>query len=509
MLRSTLGLVLLARSSATVLIMGDSLLEFSGRAMSEFCAGQSFVNMAVGGTNASQWGTPGGGTNKPQHCEDIPHKPCRPDAGFGLNPLIPFTHVWFSVGSNDWMQYHCRPEESQWADLKKNLQMALDNIVAAANNASRPDVPIVMFKYVTPGMLLKECVRKLLAPKNCTGPGTCGANNDCVGCTMASCSGCKLDPMTYDEMHDSFTRMNTVVQDACESHPSKRCVHITPPDFPALSTARSQQNKTYPDSFDQCVYHRDGIHLNNNAFCRMLTAPQAQKAFGCEEATYDCNKVGTMIPGSPKLVKIEGQCTDYVADPQAIDPFDNNTSTKTDYHFQLLNTDQKASEAIKNAIKLAETEMTLEKEIAELENSTKSKAEIADLKMKAAGEKILHANKSPFFEGSAGTALRGLLDIDDLKRMEVWPGFVVYHRLFPTSEEMAYKAKASTGPTPTEMTQNSKTPAELMARLASGAGWRARSAKSDMAGGSHLNQKGWKLFKGTALNEKTLMPAQQ
>ena len=42
-----LSLFLAPAGANNVLILGDSIAEFSGRSMSEYCAGQSYVNMAV------------------------------------------------------------------------------------------------------------------------------------------------------------------------------------------------------------------------------------------------------------------------------------------------------------------------------------------------------------------------------------------------------------------------------------------------------------------------------
>ena len=54
-----LSLFLAPAGANNVLILGDSIAEFSGRSMSEYCAGQSYVNMAVRdaapGRRTAQW----------------------------------------------------------------------------------------------------------------------------------------------------------------------------------------------------------------------------------------------------------------------------------------------------------------------------------------------------------------------------------------------------------------------------------------------------------------------
>ena len=283
----TASFLLFARAGANVLTLGDSIAEFSGRSMSEYCAGQSFVNMAVGGSSLSQWGAPGGGSSKPQHCEDVPHKPCRPASGVALQPIIPYTHVWFSSGSNDFATYHCRPTDAQWDEFKANTNRAIDNILAVAP----PGIPIVMLRYPKPGMVLNECVRP------------------------------NLELMPFDEMMAAFDRMNSHLEAVCRGHPSGRCKYVKTAQFADATTERYRTNKTAPDTFDHCTYHRDGMHLNNHGFCHWFTQSEVQDAFGCKPATFDCTMSGTTIPGSPELHNIEGQCTDYVFDPEAVDMF--------------------------------------------------------------------------------------------------------------------------------------------------------------------------------------------
>ena len=250
-----------------------------------------------------------------------------------------------------------------------------------------------MLRYPKPGMVLNECVHE------------------------------NLELMTFDEMMVAFDKMNTALESACNSHPSGRCKYVKTAQFPDGTNERFRTNKTAPDTFDHCTYHRDGMHLNNHGFCHWFTQAQAQDAFGCQPATYDCSKSGITLPGSPELHNIEGQCTDYVFDADAVDKNANQTrgkgasignlgAGKTDFHFVI----DHPSHAQQTAIDQVGFKAGIDSQINDY-NSKNGTAKI--------GIPYEMRPVSPLFSGTNGTALRGLLDVDGEKRWEVWPGYTV------------------------------------------------------------------------------------
>lgn len=349
--------------------------------------------------------------------------------------MVPYTHVWFSSGSNDFATYHCRPTDDQWNEFTANANRALDNILAVAP----PGIPIVMLRYPKPGMVLNECVRE------------------------------NLELMSFDEMMVAFDKMNSALESVCKSHPSGRCKYVGTAQFPDGTTERFRTNKTAPDTFDHCTYHRDGMHLNNHGFCHWFSQQQTQEAFGCQPATYDCTKSGTTLPGAPELRDIEGQCTDYVFDPDAVDKFTSQKKVgasignlgagKTDYHFRV--NSQSVTPALLDAMrqmeqmanKMAEfiareTDKVLKdhaqsdspvdkdavqslKEDSQSGRPAKGSAKLSDLfrfpevKRDLQDAHLLLSGSSPLFSGANGTALRGMVELDGRPRWEIFPGFSV------------------------------------------------------------------------------------
>lgn len=53
----SLGSLLRPSESANILIVGDSMGEFSTNVLETFCSGSTVKNAALGGTTAAQWAT--------------------------------------------------------------------------------------------------------------------------------------------------------------------------------------------------------------------------------------------------------------------------------------------------------------------------------------------------------------------------------------------------------------------------------------------------------------------
>lgn len=118
-------LLLVEAQAATkkVLVIGDSMGEFSGTALESFCKGITVKNAAAGGTTAVQW-TSGDNLDAIESCGDSPD------------------FIWLSVGGNDHLEPQCAATAS---DLTAKITASINAVKQKA-----PGVPILMTGYCMP-----------------------------------------------------------------------------------------------------------------------------------------------------------------------------------------------------------------------------------------------------------------------------------------------------------------------------------------------------------------------
>lgn len=122
MLRGLLALVAASQANAAnILMLGDSMVEFSGQALKSFCSGATVHNAGIGGTTAQQWAD--------GLVDDVDASSC------GGTP----DYIWLSVGGNDALETGCTASKST---IKNAIIAAINAVKARYSN-----VPIVMTGY--------------------------------------------------------------------------------------------------------------------------------------------------------------------------------------------------------------------------------------------------------------------------------------------------------------------------------------------------------------------------
>lgn len=108
-----------------ILILGDSNAEFSGTSLNNFCRGCTVLNKGIGGTMTPDWGM----AKIMEVAQSLPE-------GF-----VP-THVWLSIGGNDYMERHnCQDS------LADQLQAEITEVGSNLRSVLPPEVQILMTAY--------------------------------------------------------------------------------------------------------------------------------------------------------------------------------------------------------------------------------------------------------------------------------------------------------------------------------------------------------------------------
>ncbi len=244
-----LPLLLLADAAAAskVLVVGDSMGEFSCGSrhdpdafpgpshLQEFCPGAAVTNMAVSGSTAWSWRADGG-ANSVAAAFDA--------AGAGV------THVWLSVGGNDFMQPQeqadgapgaaAAPCQIASADLSARIQAAVDAVKSRA--AAETVAPsIILTGYCVPHR--PEC-------------------------------GGQTDASVLQAAYTQIAASNAGVE------------------YKDISTACGGSNTQAGDA----QYFVDPIHLNKRGYCAAFTQADVFSAFGCDASAWsggsvDCSTV--------------------------------------------------------------------------------------------------------------------------------------------------------------------------------------------------------------------------
>ena len=252
----------LAAAGPTILILGDNMGEFScgkkstkvydhytakgqrytgANRIENVCAGSTVTNLAISGSTAWQWGK--GSKYKPY----VPGKTTATD--------LDFTHIWLSVGINDWLAPgEDKDTEAPGADAK-GCQLSLEQITAriqsavdatrdAAVKAGIPEVKIILTGYCIP------------------------ATNE------ASKNECKLgvNGLDYDILTKAYT--NIAKQDNIAFvNIAQRCGGLSGPPG---------RGKTS----DPQYFLAGGLQLNEKGYCRAFTYAYLQHALNCDESKY-------------------------------------------------------------------------------------------------------------------------------------------------------------------------------------------------------------------------------
>jgi len=215
-------------SEAEILLIGDSNAQLSLNYLEKVCKGKKVNNLGISGSTALQWSQ----DERGDLCAGSSIGACSAAEAFSPKYGRGYTHLWISLGGNDFLDSMCTMPEEE-------LQRRMNEVVKSARAAAGPDVTIVMMGYPMPTAQVTE-------------------------------SYCP-------DYKPSDTMVNREAKNACAADSNCRFV----------STAFLDGARSY-DEFSSGQLHADAIHLNAKGYCAMFTMKEVQEAFQCEPAEYTC-----------------------------------------------------------------------------------------------------------------------------------------------------------------------------------------------------------------------------
>jgi lysophospholipase L1-like esterase len=216
-------------SANKLLMLGDSWAEFAQSYPTNFCPGLAVVNNGVASSLASEWAT-NSACPPPEN-----DRQCSAPASFGATSDI--THVWLSIGGNDFIDTGCPSDANSLLRIKNDIRAAIDQVRTAGGSG----VQILLSGYATP-----------------TGPL---ANGNC-GVMISAIKNLN------DQVHLATSGLANV-------------------SFIGIADTCGATATTYSDA----QYFQDTIHLNMRGYCEVFTDARVQSALGCVPASYDCATV--------------------------------------------------------------------------------------------------------------------------------------------------------------------------------------------------------------------------
>lgn len=269
-----------------ILVIGDSMGEFSGLELQNYCGNTEVYNLAVGGSVAYQWGSkdlkhPGPEGEVPTYYGDYKSvKKCTMDKTFDA--------VWVSIGGNDLMGStgcYVSPKE-----MAARVEDVITNAKKPGHLKLSPGAKFIIIGYC-------QSVEKP-APA-CLKPNNFGALSEAF----------KLVAERNDDVifHDSLTLCGGGI-----------------------------------DTYSPKGYHQDTVHLNRRGYCKIFTQGVVQSAFQCAPRTgaaVNCDLEVT--PGSQQC-KVRGldpkeRCQNTGSGPtphrDGADPIDHPVYPKADIEY--------------------------------------------------------------------------------------------------------------------------------------------------------------------------------
>jgi len=130
-----------------ILIMGDSMAELSFDILAKSCSGKSVINLGVSGSTANEFFT---GQAETGGCID--GDVCSAKDAFKSNYGSGYTHVWLSVGGNDWLGAQCD------ADIESTLEDKISGVIDSVFKESpKGGIKLLITGYGYPSDAVGEC----------------------------------------------------------------------------------------------------------------------------------------------------------------------------------------------------------------------------------------------------------------------------------------------------------------------------------------------------------------
>lgn len=262
-----------ATNPRKILTVGDSWASYSGNTFSQFCrpacgpglawhysnafffgSGAVQINRGIGGTTAVQWTAGSGDTNFA-------------DAIAAAGTMDGNDIIVLSVGGNDWIGLNPPCTGKTLQTLQGEIQAAVDALKQAVTNTgcggNCPAIWMFGYAMVTSGE--DGCGNQ--------SPAALGTLKDAVSNVATATSG----------IH--YLDITTI----CGGSP----------------TAYSPASPCF--GMGNCV---DNIHMNRQGYCRVITQPAVQAAFGCDASTHNCDSEPYDLS---RISRDAATCTAYTA----------------------------------------------------------------------------------------------------------------------------------------------------------------------------------------------------
>ena len=225
----------LLAAASNILLLGDSMAELSYNYVSGACPNSKVVNSGVSSSTAAEWAA--SSTN----CPAGGGASCSAATAFAAAPQT--THVWLSVGGNDFLDGGCLGDATSLQSLTTTIQNAITTVRAAVGS----QVKIVMTGYCIAKMPLSEF------------GGNCG--------TRAA-----------------LNALNTAVGQAT--------VGLANVEYVDASYFCGATATSYSDP----AFFLDAIHLNQLGYCTVFTEPGVQTALSCSGGTSVAACTSATVP---------------------------------------------------------------------------------------------------------------------------------------------------------------------------------------------------------------------
>lgn len=214
-----------------VLFLGDSLAEFAGTSLSVFCPNCNMLNRGIGGTMTSDWTI----DKFMEEAERLPE---------GFLP----THVWLSIGANDFMdRYFCE------SDMVPSVTAEILEVASNLRSVLPPETQILLTGYAQ--STEETCDYEGHSAK---GPQAVVELNAIFASVAATIGATFIDAMI------------------------------------AVGGGNAEQFTPV-----ELNLHQDQAHLSNKGYCKLFTYHEMQSFFGCQGEFVDCETVPVMpVPGA-------------------------------------------------------------------------------------------------------------------------------------------------------------------------------------------------------------------
>lgn len=242
-------LTTMASADKKILVVGDSMGDFSGASFTDYCSGAIQINRAIGGTTALQW------RNAASEDTDFAEALNAADTMDGDDFVV------MSLPANDFIPGCTKTEATVQSELVATIQVLKTAITNTGCSSSCPT--IIMLGYVMPAN---------------------EGGGDVEGCAGPA----------------SFAPLMNAIQGACAA---ESVTYV-----PILDSCGGTVSSYSPTTPCFGMPGPDNIHLNARGYCQAITLSTVQTALTCTARSYTCSDYPTDMTMS---LRTEAKCTQW------------------------------------------------------------------------------------------------------------------------------------------------------------------------------------------------------